>query len=154
MQHHWSFWHCASLSPSVVGMLHRLCHWRASSAIDSFEIVAIAFYCSSVLDPKQCLSNENLPMRCGNISLAKLLFSKSGFCVNINSFIYKESISANISSSYFNVICKNMYFFLVPIWRGARSFRSCLMSYIFPAMVSTYTNGILVWLLFSCTPIA
>lgn len=125
-------------------VLHRLCCWRASSAINSFEILAIALYCSSVLDLKQCLSNEKLPMRYGNISLAKLLFSKSGFCVSIKPFIYNESISANISSSYFNVICKNMYFFLVPIWRGAGSFRSWLMRYIFPAMVSAYTNVILV----------
>lgn len=116
-----------SLSPYVVGGLHRLCYWRASSVINSSERVAIAFYCSSALDLKQCLSNEKLPMRYGNISLAKLLFSKSGFCVNIKPFIYHESISANIPSSYFNVICKNMYFSLVPIWRGARSFRSCLM---------------------------
>lgn len=110
-QHHWSFWHCATLSPYVLAVLHRLCYWRASSAINSSEIAAIAFYCSFVLHPKQCLSNEKLPMRNGNISLAKLLFSKSGFCVNIKPFIYNESISTNISSSYFNVICKNMYFF-------------------------------------------
>lgn len=111
MQHHRSFWHCASLSSDVVGVLHRLRYCRASSTINSFELVVIAFYCRSVLDLKQCLSNEKLPRRYGNISLAKLLFSKSGFCVNIKPFIYNENISAAISSSFFNVICQEHVFF-------------------------------------------
>lgn len=64
-----------------------------------------------MLDLKQCLSNETLPRRNGNISLAKLLFSKSGFCINIKPFIYNESISAAISSSYFNIVCQEHVFF-------------------------------------------
>lgn len=95
----------------MVGVLRRFCYWRASSTINSFELAVIAFYCRSVLDLKQRLSNEKLPRRYGNISLAKLLFSKSGFCVNIKPFIYNESISAAISSSYFNVICQEHVFF-------------------------------------------
>ena len=106
MQHHWSCWHCASPSPDVVDVLCRLCCWRASWTTNSSEQVVIAFYRRSVLDLKLCLSNEKLPKRYGNISLAKLLSSKSGFCVNIKPFIYNESISAATSSSYFNVICQ------------------------------------------------
>lgn len=92
-------------------MLCRVCYWRASSTINSFELAVIAFYCRSVQGLKHCLSNEKLPRRQQNISLAKLLFSKSGFCVNIKPFIYNESISAAISSSYFNVICQEHVFF-------------------------------------------
>lgn len=38
-------------------------------------------------------------------------FSRSGFCVNIKPLIYNESISATISSSYFNEICQEYVFF-------------------------------------------
>lgn len=94
-----------------MGVLHSHCYWRDSSVINSFKLVVIAFNCRSVPDLKQCLSNEKLPRIYGNISLAKLLFSASGFCVNIKTFIYNESISAAISSSYLNVICQEHVLF-------------------------------------------
>lgn len=87
------------------------CCWTASWDVSSLQLVICAFYCRSGLDVKKCLGNERLPRRYGNISLAKLLFSRSGFCVNIKPFIYNESISATISNSYFNEICQEYVFF-------------------------------------------
>lgn len=95
----------------MVGVLRRPCDGRASSTINSFGLVVTAFYCRSVLDLKRCLSNEKLPRRYGNISLAKLLFSKSDFCVNIKPFIYNENISVAISSSHFHAICQEFLLF-------------------------------------------
>lgn len=146
MQHLWSFWHCTSLSSDVVGVLHRICYWRASSTINSSELVVIAFYCRSVLDLKQCLSNEKLPRRYGNISLAKLLFSKSGFCVNIKPFIYNESTSAAISSYYFNVICQEHVFFSCIPMERSKILQELADWGTFQATINTNTNVIWVWL--------